>query len=354
ILDVTEESTCFLPIPTGTDPSHLDKFAPLTPTTTNDSDGDQATYYYTDTLRGSQYGESRVDSFLEDGGLRVSAKMNDPDDLFRCSHKLSSRSYDSPDLDFDWIHPFPKAPRPASDASRLDCLDRLDMEAHIHVLQHDQVIAKHVQDAMRVLGNAPIGSMHIVFEHVVYNLACTGYSAVFDMADKTVREEAACTHGILHPTPLVVLDTSNDARFRAHPLAVEHNASAYVSVPVFVSSSLHKECIGTIDIARHEPLSVAPSAAQLKALQTLATSLGMHIERRCAEFSQVHHTNRGRRHTAPIVTIDEDVVISSTKPLLPTSAMDLHDLTTDPNEILLELWERVMQTSRMLRATVSR
>ncbi|RHY10132.1 hypothetical protein DYB25_006614 [Aphanomyces astaci] len=346
MLDLAEESTACLPVPQPHDnhhPNNKGQLTPLTPRTTQDSE-DHSVYCYTDTLRGSRYPSetSSVDSFLEDGGLRVSAKYTD--DLVQYSTKLSSRPTDSLDLDFDWVHPFPKAPRPPNEGSRLDCVRRLDIDTHLPTLLHDPVLANHVADAMRVLDNAPIGSLHLVAEDVVYNVACTGYSRVFKMTNTTVREEAACTYGLLQPIPMVVLDTSNDPRLRAHPLAVEHRAGAYVSVPVMVSSSLHKECIGTIDVACHEPLQEAPSAAQLKALQTLATGVGMYIERRCAELNQVHPSNRGRRrHTSPIATIEEDTVPMTCGGMSKESVTQLH-----------ELWARVTQTSLYMRASVSR
>ncbi|CAK4081873.1 unnamed protein product [Aphanomyces euteiches] len=331
VMDKTEGSTCFLPPPEST----------ATPTTTHFS----SEYTYTDMLLPScrSRGESSVDSFLEDGGLRVSAKLSDDDhDLSRYSTKLSSRAAESQSLDFDWVHPFPKAPRPANEASRLDCVRRLDFETHISFLQKDPFFANQVKNAMDI-ADATIGSIHLVAESVVFNLGSTGYSSVFEVDEVALREEATCAYGLLQTTPLVVLDTSNDVRFRAHPLAVEHNASSYIVIPILVSGvNLHKECIGTIDLAHHTPLSGPLSPLQIKALQAIANAVGIYVERRCADFNHVQESNRGRRQTAPIGTIEEENVTDS-----------MRSSAAKKRETLNSIWERAMQTSLYMRATIS-
>ncbi|KAF0689354.1 Aste57867_19180 [Aphanomyces stellatus] len=315
--------------------------SPATPTTTATTH-EEYTYHESYTVTRSR-GQSSVDSFIEDGGLRVSAKFGD-DDLLRYSSKFSSRSCDAPILDFDWVHPFPKAPRPAGDAARLDCFRHLDIEMHLPLLTPDPLFLKQVLAAMAQV-DAQMGSIHFVADDIVYNVACVGYSPVFEVEDTTDREEAAASHGVLQSTPLVVPDISNDARFRAHPLAVEHNASAYVSVPILVSgAALHKECIGTLDLAFHDPLYTLPalSAVQLKGLQAIAATVGAYVERRCKELNHVHESSRGRRHTAPMHSANDPIVEEG-----PTTTAAI------TNETLQSLWDKAMETSRVMRSTLS-
>ncbi|EQC40571.1 hypothetical protein SDRG_02459 [Saprolegnia diclina VS20] len=281
--------------------------------------------------------QSKVDSFLEDGGLRVSGKYdNSSDDFERYSTRITESVSD--DLDFNWANPYPKAPLPTDEASRLAVVRDLDFERHVAHFDNDSKLTTFVTQSLALVPWASMGGIHLIGEHYVFNLACLGFSSVFELEQQTLREEAPCSY--TQSTPLVVLDTTQDARFRAHPLTIEQNGLAYLSVPIVVTGRQHRrEIIGTLDLAGHKPLAATPAPKILRELQATAAMIGYYVERQCIELNMMEieiESSRGRRKTAPF---GKDA----------NSDAPTKDVFAESMEAL---WKKTIETSNLMRSTM--
>ncbi|OQS05186.1 hypothetical protein THRCLA_20697 [Thraustotheca clavata] len=280
-------------------------------------------------------GHSKVDSFLEDGGLRVSgASTTYESDLEPLSRRINESS--SLELDFNWTNPYPKAPIPTDEHTRLECVRELDFERHVAHFSHDLKLEKYVTDSMLLMPELTMGSIHLIGEHYVFNFACTGYSNVFEIEQQTLREEAPCSY--TQSTPLVVLDLSQDPRFRAHPLTIEQSAQCYISIPIVVTGRHHRrEIIGTLDLCGTKPLKTTPQPQILRELQATAAMAGYYIERQCVELNLIeieHESSRGRRKTAP-------------------QGENSAEVTKDAfTESMEALWRKTIETSNLMRSTM--
>ncbi|OQR95224.1 hypothetical protein ACHHYP_00199 [Achlya hypogyna] len=280
-------------------------------------------------------GQSKVDSFLEDGGLRVSGKFEDDAMSDRFSTRVTEST--SLDLDFNWTNPYPKAPLPAEEGSRLTVVRDLDFERHIAHLDNDVKLHKYVAQSLALLPAASMGSIHLIGEHYVFNLACSGYSSVFEIEQQTLREESPCSY--TQSTPLIVPDTLSDPRFRAHPLTIEQNGLFYVSVPIVVTGKQHRrEIIGTLDLSGHKALTTAIAPKVLRELQATAAMVGYYVERQCMELNTMEieiESSRGRRKTAPF---GKDATSEGTKDVFAES--------------MEALWKKTIETSNLMRSTM--
>lgn len=99
------------------------------------------------------------------------------------------------------------------------------------------------------LFNAPISLVSLVDKERQWFKSCYGLDA-----SQTPRKQAFCTHAIMEKDPLVVLDATQDERFRDNPLVTgEPRIRFYVGSPLITPDgySLGTFCI--IDTKPREP-----------------------------------------------------------------------------------------------------
>lgn len=173
------------------------------------------------------------------------------------------------DLDFDWLHPFPKAPIPRGQAEtdRVELMaTQLKLNAHTAMvyLRRDAVLEELTQNVVANLASQWDGcSIHLIGARQVF---CLAYSyqeplpvevAAIDVVtdDVVAREESASSYALYHQSAFFVPKLSQDVRFMAHPIHTEAKVASFLSLPIYAAGS--RSCIGTMDLWCLNPSGVS-------------------------------------------------------------------------------------------------
>ncbi|GMF40208.1 unnamed protein product [Phytophthora fragariaefolia] len=146
-------------------------------------------------------------------------------------------------LNFDWKHPWPRAPTPTNEDARLEELARyriLDSEP-------DEKFDKLCRIACKEM-KCPIAAVSFIDKQKQWFKANSGLTQ-----RQIPRDVALCAHTIMHAKrALVVEDTSLDERFQHNPLVTRASAVRfYAGVPITTPSGF---CIGSVfvfDVKSH-------------------------------------------------------------------------------------------------------
>ncbi|POM80819.1 Hypothetical protein PHPALM_1296 [Phytophthora palmivora] len=153
-----------------------------------------------------------------------------------------SNKYGYP-LNFDWKHPWPRAPTPKNEEARLEELTRyriLDSEP-------DEKFDKLCRIACKEM-KCPIAAVSFIDKQKQWFKANSGLTQ-----RQIPRDVALCAHTIMHAKrALVVEDTSLDERFQHNPLVTRASAVRfYAGVPITTPNGF---CIGSVfvfDVKSH-------------------------------------------------------------------------------------------------------
>lgn len=146
-------------------------------------------------------------------------------------------------LNFDWKHPWPRAPVPANEDERLAELARYGIVDS----EPDEKFDKLCRIACKEM-KCPIAAVSFIDKQKQWFKANSG------LTQKQIpRDVALCAHTIMHPKrALVVEDTSLDERFMNNPLVTRASAVRfYAGVPITTPSGY---CIGSVfvfDVKSH-------------------------------------------------------------------------------------------------------
>ncbi|KAK1941050.1 hypothetical protein P3T76_007756 [Phytophthora citrophthora] len=138
-------------------------------------------------------------------------------------------------LNFDWKHPWPRAPTPKNEDARLEELARyriLDSEP-------DEKFDKLCRIACKEM-KCPIAAVSFIDKQKQWFKANSGLTQ-----RQIPRDVALCAHTIMHAKrALVVEDTSLDERFQHNPLVTRASAVRfYAGVPITTPNGF---CIGSV------------------------------------------------------------------------------------------------------------
>ncbi|DAZ99153.1 TPA: hypothetical protein N0F65_010237 [Lagenidium giganteum] len=146
-------------------------------------------------------------------------------------------------LNYDWKHPWPRAPVPANEEERLQELARYN----IIESEPDEKFDKLCRIACKEM-KCPIAAISFVDKQKQWFKANSG------LTQKQIpRDVALCAHTIMNPKrALVVEDTSLDERFQNNPLVTRASAVRfYAGVPITTPNGY---CIGSVfvfDVKTH-------------------------------------------------------------------------------------------------------
>lgn len=147
-------------------------------------------------------------------------------------------------LNFDWKHPWPRAPVPTNEEKRLEELQKYK----ILESEQDEKFDKLCRIACKEM-KCPIAAISFIDKQKQWFKANNG------LTQKQIpRDVALCAHTIMHPKrALVVEDTSADERFKNNPLVTRASAVRfYAGVPITTPNGF---CIGSVfvfDVKSHQ------------------------------------------------------------------------------------------------------
>uniref|UniRef100_M4BTS2 GAF domain-containing protein n=1 Tax=Hyaloperonospora arabidopsidis (strain Emoy2) TaxID=559515 RepID=M4BTS2_HYAAE len=147
----------------------------------------------------------------------------------------SSQSKYGYPLNFDWKHPWPRAPTPSNEDARLAELARY----RILESEPDEKFDKLCRIACKEM-KCPIAAVSFIDKQKQWFKANSGLTQ-----RQIPRDVALCAHTIMHAKrALVVEDTSLDERFQHNPLVTRASAVRfYAGVPITTPSGF---CIGSV------------------------------------------------------------------------------------------------------------
>lgn len=146
-------------------------------------------------------------------------------------------------LNFDWKHPWPRAPTPKNEDERLEELARY----RILESEPDEKFDKLCRIACKEM-KCPIAAVSFIDKQKQWFKANSGLTQ-----RQIPRDVALCAHTIMHAKrALVVEDTSLDERFQHNPLVTRASAVRfYAGVPITTPNGF---CIGSVfvfDVKSH-------------------------------------------------------------------------------------------------------
>lgn len=168
-------------------------------------------------------------------------------------------------LNFDWKHPWPRAPVPANEDERLAELARYNIVDS----EPDEKFDKLCRIACKEM-KCPIAAVSFIDKQKQWFKANSG------LTQKQIpRDVALCAHTIMHPKrALIVEDTSLDERFMNNPLVTRASAVRfYAGVPITTPSGF---CIGSVfvfDVKSHQNVDA-------KILHKIAAKVLKYMEER--------------------------------------------------------------------------
>ncbi|KDO35656.1 hypothetical protein SPRG_18818 [Saprolegnia parasitica CBS 223.65] len=169
------------------------------------------------------------------------------------------------DLDFSWDHPWPRAPVPKDEELRLSELERyqiLDTPQEERFNKLCRIACKEMK--------CPIAAVSFIDRTKQWFKANSGLTQA-----AIPRDVALCAHTIMNPrSAVVVLDTTQDERFKNNPLVTRASSvKFYAAVPLVTSRNV---CIGSVfvfDVKTH-------SACETKLLQKIAAKVMKYLDER--------------------------------------------------------------------------
>lgn len=156
---------------------------------------------------------------------------------------MATSQYGYP-LNFDWRHPWPRAPVPPNEDDRLAELTRYNIVDS----EPDEKFDKLCRIACKEM-KCPIAAVSFIDKQKQWFKANSG------LTQKQIpRDVALCAHTIMHPKrALIVEDTSLDERFMNNPLVTRASAVRfYAGVPITTPNGF---CIGSVfvfDVKSHQ------------------------------------------------------------------------------------------------------
>ncbi|KAH9196592.1 hypothetical protein AeNC1_001405 [Aphanomyces euteiches] len=166
------------------------------------------------------------------------------------------------ELDYNWEHPWPRAPMPADEAERVRVLLSLNI-----LDTPKSPVFDNICDLASKRLNCPMAAVSFIDSDRQWFKASVG------LAQKSIpRTVAFCAHSILSKDPLVVLDASKDVRFCHNPLVTGAAAVRfYASAPICESRT--GQIIGTVFVLDTMPRD----ACDASILEKLANVVMEHL-----------------------------------------------------------------------------
>lgn len=254
------------------------------------------------------------------------------------------------DLNFEWLHTFPKAPVPEQEHERLEYLDHLCINSDTSLfLRNDEMLEQLACHALEQSSQWDHCTINVVDDCLVYLLAqaCKSDDNQQSNPQDTIpREQSASAYAIYYKAPFFVADLASDDRFRAHPLVTENEAVSLLSFPIF--SSTGRKCIGTLDLWRsgcQQMASSHVSSEWLTNLDFIIMEIGLRIEELAKENqsfypSGFHKPRTGSRACSTDSSCDSH---TSTKrdDSIELDFVDLDDVEDTPTPLAEEDEERI-------------
>jgi len=158
-------------------------------------------------------------------------------------------------------------PVPANEEDRLRALEAYEILDTLPERSFDDF----VRLAALICGT-PIAMISLLDDHRQWLKAKVGLGA-----DETPREDSFCTHAIMDPdSVLIVEDAHADERFADSPLVLGDSKIRFYAGASLVTHS--GEALGTLCVMDTEPRSITP--AQVEALQIMAAEVVSHLDLR--------------------------------------------------------------------------
>ncbi|KAH9195104.1 hypothetical protein AeNC1_002919 [Aphanomyces euteiches] len=176
------------------------------------------------------------------------------------------------ELDFSWDHPWPRAPIPKNEEERLAELERyqiLDTAPEERFNKLCRIACKEMK--------CPISAVSFIDKSKQWFKANSGLTQA-----AIPRDVALCAHTIMNPrNAVVVLDTTQDERFKNNPLVTRASSvKFYAAVPLVTP---HGACIGSVfvfDVKTH-------TSCDTKLLQKIAAKVMKYLDERLKPASDV-------------------------------------------------------------------
>ncbi|KDO30233.1 hypothetical protein SPRG_19788 [Saprolegnia parasitica CBS 223.65] len=241
-----------------------------------------------------------VVAFLSSGGLQLRAPAP------------RGPIIDTDTLDFDWVHPYPKAPQPADESARIAVVETLRVPEHLTALQQDTTFVILLEKAMAAT-DATMAAIYLVDGTHAIPIASSGM-----VMQRVPRLEALASYVVVSGDALVVADSALDLRFRAHPVATELHARGVLSIPML----LGRHVIGTMELFGRDVLPTPVPAKLQSELTALAALASGFVQNTCktTRLSDSENSLRPRRQTAP-AKIETDGSLVETMEALLTQSM---------------------------------
>ncbi|KAF0683269.1 Aste57867_24701 [Aphanomyces stellatus] len=175
------------------------------------------------------------------------------------------------ELDFSWDHPWPRAPVPKNEDERLAELERyqiLDTAPEERFNKLCRIACKEMK--------CPISAVSFIDKTKQWFKANSGLTQA-----AIPRDVALCAHTIMNPrNAVVVLDTTQDERFKNNPLVTRASSvKFYAAVPLVTARGA---CIGSVfvfDVKTH-------SSCDTKLLQKIAAKVMKYLDERLRPASE--------------------------------------------------------------------
>lgn len=158
-------------------------------------------------------------------------------------------------------------PLPPNEEQRLKVLREFDIMDSLPEQAYDDFTR-----LASIICGTPIALISLVDDHRQWFKARVGLEA-----EETAREHAFCTHAIMHPADvMIVQDASQDTRFSTNPLVTsDPNIRFYAGAPLVTAGG---EAIGTICVIDRLPREL--TANQIETLKILAREIIVQLELR--------------------------------------------------------------------------
>jgi len=205
-------------------------------------------------------------------------------------------------LNFDWKHPWPRAPMPKNEDDRLAELARY----RILETEPDEKFDKLCRIACKEM-KCPIAAVSFIDKQKQWFKANSGLTQ-----RQIPRDVALCAHTIMHAKrALVVEDTSLDERFQHNPLVTRASAVRfYAGVPITTPNGF---CIGSVfvfDVKGHHNVDA-------KILHKIAAKVLKYMDERLKNMAAANSSDLVEPALIPVSTTPAPASRSNSVPLKP-------------------------------------
>ncbi|CAI5747001.1 unnamed protein product [Peronospora destructor] len=207
-------------------------------------------------------------------------------------------------LNFDWKHPWPRAPMPNNEEDRLAELARY----RILETEPDEKFDKLCRIACKEM-KCPIAAVSFIDKQKQWFKANSGLTQ-----RQIPRDVALCAHTIMHAKrALVVEDTSLDERFQHNPLVTRASAVRfYAGVPITTPNGF---CIGSVfvfDVKGHHNVDA-------KILHKIAAKVLKYMDERLKNMAATNDFDLPTSISTPTPTSRSNSTPPKRKTVSPTS-----------------------------------